>query len=234
METIRIGIEGIEKLFIDGLPRKSNLLVYGKPGCGKTLFGLEFIYRGIRDFEECGVYVTFDQTREKIVMQCEKFGWDIQRYISKGKVSILSFAVDKLDREVINKIMSEVQKIKAKRLVIDTITLLALSKYEDKYTFMVKDKVMVSSSIEQFIYSVITTLNSLNTTNMYLAFSSEDENTTQDKISEYLCDGIINLRIRKMGKAFIRTIEIMKMRRSNHLSGIHNFCISEKGIVVEG
>ncbi|MCM2325085.1 MAG: hypothetical protein NDI94_01360 [Candidatus Woesearchaeota archaeon] len=233
METIKLGINGIDKLFIDGLPRKSNLLVYGKPGCGKTLFGLEFIYHGVDDFNENGVYVTFDQSRENILQQCRKFGWDIEKHMKKGKVSVLSFAIDKLDREVLNKIISEIRKTRARRLVIDTITLLALSKYEDKYTFLIKDKVVVSNSIQQFIYSVITTLNCLDTTNMYLAFSSDDESATQDGISEYLCDGIINLRIRKMGKAFIRTIEIMKMRRSNHLSGIHNFSITDKGMIVE-
>ena len=70
-------------------------------------------------------------------------------------------------------------------------------------------------------------------TTLFITSSSDNEHSTQDGISEYICDGIINLRVRKMGKAYLRTIEIMKMRSSKVMGGIHGFKITDNGIIVE-
>jgi circadian clock protein KaiC len=56
--VIQTGIEGLDSLFFGGIPSANTILVQGAAGCGKTLFGLEFIYRGITLFHEPGIIVT--------------------------------------------------------------------------------------------------------------------------------------------------------------------------------
>jgi circadian clock protein KaiC len=49
-EVIRTGIAGFDKILLGGIPRGNVVLVQGATDTGKTLFGMEFIYRGITEF----------------------------------------------------------------------------------------------------------------------------------------------------------------------------------------
>ena len=49
---IRTGIKGLDEILQGGIPRANTILVEGETGSGKTLFGMEFIYRGITEFDE--------------------------------------------------------------------------------------------------------------------------------------------------------------------------------------
>jgi len=40
------GISGLDEITMGGLPKGRPSLICGGPGCGKTLFALEFIVRG--------------------------------------------------------------------------------------------------------------------------------------------------------------------------------------------
>ena len=49
LEKVPSGIKGLDDITLGGLPRGRPALVSGGPGCGKTLFAMEFIARGISD-----------------------------------------------------------------------------------------------------------------------------------------------------------------------------------------
>ena len=46
------GIEALDEITGGGLPTGRPTLVAGGPGCGKTMFGAEFIVRGATQFGE--------------------------------------------------------------------------------------------------------------------------------------------------------------------------------------
>ena len=48
----KTGIKGLDSILLGGIPRANVILVQGVTGSGKTLMGLEFIYRGITEFNE--------------------------------------------------------------------------------------------------------------------------------------------------------------------------------------
>src|SRR5260221_447869 len=54
---VRFGIRGLDDLLLGGVPRHNVILVKGSVGSGKTLLGVEFIYRGITEFNEPGIIV---------------------------------------------------------------------------------------------------------------------------------------------------------------------------------
>ena len=88
MVSTKSGIVGFDELFEEGIPKGSNILVFGKPGSGKTILALEFLYKGAALYNEPGVLVSFEHSEKLIVEQCEKFGWDIKKYIKSGKIKI--------------------------------------------------------------------------------------------------------------------------------------------------
>src|SRR6476620_9163286 len=55
------GIAGFDEITLGGLPRGRPTLICGGAGCGKTLFGIEFLARGAQDFGEPGVCISFEE-----------------------------------------------------------------------------------------------------------------------------------------------------------------------------
>ena len=54
---MQTGIAGLDAILGGGIPRGNVVLITGGPGSGKTSLGVEFVYRGARDFDEPGMIV---------------------------------------------------------------------------------------------------------------------------------------------------------------------------------
>lgn len=73
----RTGIKGFDEITHGGLPRGRTTLLVGGPGSGKTIFALGFLAHGAQHCREPGIFVAFEETPERIVDNCENFGWDL-------------------------------------------------------------------------------------------------------------------------------------------------------------
>lgn len=123
LDFLEIGITGMEGLLPDGVPRGTLNLLSGKCGTGKTTFAMRYIYYGAKEKNENGVYITFEDDPEELVNNMELRGWGIRDLITKKKISIIKPELSKFD--TLKKLIEdEVDKIGAKRLVIDSFTLL--------------------------------------------------------------------------------------------------------------
>jgi len=71
------GITGFDEMTGGGLPRGRSTLLSGGPGSGKTIFALQFLVSGARDFKEPGIFVAFEETPKRVISNCEGFGWDV-------------------------------------------------------------------------------------------------------------------------------------------------------------
>src|SRR5690242_4428312 len=64
-------------IFLGGILKGNVILVEGAAGEGKTLMGLEFIYRGITEHDEPGIIVVFETSPLKLVRDAAGFGWNL-------------------------------------------------------------------------------------------------------------------------------------------------------------
>ena len=71
------GIAGFDELTGGGLPVGRTTLLLGGPGSGKTIFALGFLAHGSRKFDEPGVFVAFEETAERILVNARGFSWDL-------------------------------------------------------------------------------------------------------------------------------------------------------------
>ena len=69
---IQMGISGLDVILRGGIPEGNVILLEGAAGTGKTLFGIEFIYRGAVNYDEPGIIVTFEVAPHKLIRDAAK------------------------------------------------------------------------------------------------------------------------------------------------------------------
>src|SRR3954454_23937311 len=82
------GITGLDEITQGGLPRGRATLVCGGAGCGKSLLGIEFLVRGITEFNEPGVLMTFEEPIESVAQNVASLGFDIPALIAARKLAV--------------------------------------------------------------------------------------------------------------------------------------------------
>ena len=100
MEAVKTGIGGFDPLFTSGgYPRGNTILVIGGPGSGKSIFSMQFICKGAMEEGETGIYVTFDETPEKMRRHMKAFGWDLGALEEEKKIIIIDAASSRAGEE---------------------------------------------------------------------------------------------------------------------------------------
>nr|WP_274378058.1 ATPase domain-containing protein [Halalkalicoccus jeotgali] len=76
VELTATGIEGLDSILNGGLVSQSTVLVSGNPGTGKTILGIQYLYYGVREFDEPGIYLTLEEDEADIRAAAESIGFD--------------------------------------------------------------------------------------------------------------------------------------------------------------
>src|SRR5512140_955951 len=82
------GIPGLDEITFGGFPTGRPTLVCGAAGCGKTLLGLEFLVRGATQFDEPGVFMSFEESAEELAENVRSLGFDLNELEAKKKIAI--------------------------------------------------------------------------------------------------------------------------------------------------
>jgi KaiC/GvpD/RAD55 family RecA-like ATPase len=239
------GIPGFDELVEGGFPKSSSTLICGGPGCGKTIFCMQYLINGATQFNEKGLYVTFEQRASDLRRQAKQFGWDIEDLEYKGMIHIISLPVEKITMKTIQEIQKIVKRDNIKRLVIDSLSTLIINApiYTSPSELAVQDVVgenIVFSPpiigdyiVKRFVYGFIEQLRSFNTTNLLISEASQSgEYITRDSLSEFVCDGVVLISFESLGGEFSRSLIVRKMRATKNDEDIHPLEIGKKGIVV--
>lgn len=128
LQRISTGIPGLDKLIEGGFKAGSINLVCGGAGSGKTTFGVQFLIEGIKR-GEAGVYITFEEKRQKLYDDMLEFGWDLEKYERLGLFRFLEYTPEQIKRVLVEgggTIDAIITQLRARRLVIDSITSFAL------------------------------------------------------------------------------------------------------------
>ena len=86
------GIGGFDDLSHDGLPRGRTSLLIGGPGAGKTVFALQSLVNGIRQRQESGIFVAFEETPRQIIANGATFDWGLAT-LAKNKLFFLNACI---------------------------------------------------------------------------------------------------------------------------------------------
>jgi circadian clock protein KaiC len=124
------GIQGLDEVTGGGLPKGRPTLVCGNAGCGKTLFAMEFIVRGATQFNEPGVFMSFEETEKELSTNVASLGFDLDDLVAKKMIILDHVHVERSEIEETGQYNLEglfvrlnysIDSIGAKRVVLDTI-----------------------------------------------------------------------------------------------------------------
>lgn len=217
-KRVSTGTPAIDKL-VGGFKEKSVNLIIGGTGSGKTIMAMQFLVEGARKGEH-GIYITFEEKKEKIYDDMNSFGWDLEKYEKEGKLEFLEYTpeqVRKIVTEGGGEIETIIEKMKAKRIVIDSMTSFALL-YKDE---------LARKEAALFLFELINTWDCT-----ALLTSQAIEGIKMSSEIEFEVDSLIVLYHSKIKGTRHRGLEILKMRGTKIPMKTFPFEITDKGIIV--
>jgi len=215
------GVPGFDKLIGGGFKEKSINLLVGGPGSGKTIFAIMFLMEGLKN-REAGLYVTFEEKKDKLYEDVKGFGWDLDKYEKEGKFYYLEYTPEQVKKVLIEgggTIDSIITRLKAKRIVIDSITSFALLYKEE----------LAKKEAALALFEMI------NKWGCTAVLTSQDTSMHRVEISstvEFEVDSIIIIYHEKIKGIRIRALEILKMRGTKTPCETYAIKIDKTGLSV--
>ncbi len=236
MKRLKSGIPGLDDLIEGGFPEGRSVLLSGGCGTGKTIFGMQYIFKGARDYNDPGIYVSFDERPELLRQDMLRFGWDLRKLESQNMIQIIDGSVAKIglpsDEEFslpmsgfdIDKLLLEIlrssRRIGARRIVIDSIPAMGLNYDNEKD---IRDAILKLSFL----------LAKMGLTSILITETNRENKYSKYGIEEFVVDGVIALHYLGLGTRTNRSLHIRKLRSTKHSENIHPLEITtENGIVV--
>lgn len=224
-QRVKTGIENLDKMLGGGFHPGTIAVVKGAPGTGKSCLGIEFLARGIEQFGEPGLYVTFEHFPQQLYRDAASIGFDFKRYEKDGKLRVelvsprLFISQLKESGGAFDQLMVE---HKVQRIVVDSINHLAEEERDHK-------------AFRAFLYSFVNGLRRFNATTL---ITQEDAailggvTATEFGLS-FMVDALIQLRFVEIESDFRRALLVVKQRASKHDTKIREFQITSKGVQIE-
>jgi len=221
------GIAGLDEITNGGLPRGRPTLVCGGAGCGKTLLAMEFLVRGALQYDEPGVFVSFEETPEELVTNARSLGFDLQQlsarrrllldYVRLERAALIESGEYDLEGLFV-RLGHAIDTIGAKRVVLDTIERL----------FSGLSNVFVLRGELDRLFQWLKTKR----VTAIVTGEREGERLTRHGLEEYVSDCVIVLDQRVMEQSATRRLRILKYRGSAHGGNEMPFLIDDHGVSV--
>jgi len=221
------GISGLDEITNGGFPKGRPVLICGSAGCGKTLFAAQFLVKGIIDYNEPGVFMSFEESASDLTQNFKSLGFDFEKLRAEKKLHIDHVRIERSEIEETGEYDLEglfirlnyaIDTVGAKRVVLDTIESL-FSGMENMALLRSEIRRLFTWLKEKGVTAVITG-------------ERGDRSLTRQGLEEYISDCVILLDFRVIEQIATRRLRIVKYRGSTHGTNEYPFLIDEKGISV--
>jgi circadian clock protein KaiC len=226
LERLATGIPGFDQIAGGGLPVGRNTLVTGSAGAGKTVFAVQFLVEGIRQFGQPGVFVTLGEEPDDIRRDAASLGYDLAafeqdgswRFVDASPTGDEDVVVGRFDFSGLTaRILAAVREVAASRVAIDSVSS-AFTRFSDE------------TAVRWALHGLLSALKQAGVTAVLTAEGRDDElSRIHLQVGEHAADSIVQLGNRSVGDRRRRTIEIVKLRGGRHRSGAYPFTVRPVG-----
>jgi circadian clock protein KaiC len=220
------GIKGFDQITEGGIPKNRTTLITGGAGSGKTLFGMDFLVGGALQFNEPGIFMSFEETEEELYEDVASLNLDLRALVSQKKLHVEHVILERKDVQqsdfnlegIFVRLEHAIDSIGAKRVVLDSVeslfagvTDLGILRVELKRLFrwlkLRKVTTIITGEPGPGVY-------------------------TRHGLEEYLSDCMIFLDNRVSEQLSVRRIRVVKYRGSSHGTNEYPFVIDANGLSV--
>jgi circadian clock protein KaiC len=226
LTKVATGINGFDEITGGGLPEGRPTLVCGGPGCGKTLFALQFLIHGALKGAH-GVFVTFEETDEDLRKNAASLGYDLPALIAQRRLAVEYIHVERAEIEetgeydlegLFIRLDQALRSTRARRIVLDTIESL-FAGLSNAGVLRAELRRLFAWLKDRGITAVITGERGTDT-------------LTRQGLEEYVSDCVIFLDHRVTDQISTRRLRVVKYRGSSHGTNEYPFLIDRHGIAV--
>ena len=227
LEKARTGIAGFDEVTNGGVPKGRPTIVCGGPGCGKTMFALEFLVRGATEYNEPGVLMTFEETSEEMARNVASLGFDLEGLAARKKLVLEYVRIEpaeihetgEYDLEgLFIRLQHAVNKIGAKRVVLDTVEAI-FSGFANTGLLRAEIRRLFRWLKDRGLTTIVTA-------------EKGDGSLTRYGLEEYVSDCVIFLDHRITEQISTRRMRVVKYRGASHIADEIPFLIDERGFSV--
>jgi len=212
------GIAGLDEVLEGGYPISSLIMLSGKCGTGRTTFGLQFLMEGAKNGEK-GVFVTLEKEPHEVMAHATGYTWDAKKHFEKKMVTIVKPDMHRFD-SFKKALEEEIYRTGAKRLVIDSFSLISAYFHEDPYD--VRRSIADLARMVRRLDCTALVIEDILEGSTYLSYTG---------YKEFVVGGVVVLDIvKKDASTFARTLYVRKMAGTNHSLKLIPFEISSDGI----
>ena len=221
------GIKGFDEITEGGIPRNRITLLSGSTGTGKTLLGIDFLINGATEYDERGVFMSFEENDDELFEDVASLNFDLQSLVAEKKILLEYVLLERRDVQSAGEFNLEglfvrlelaIDSIGAKRVVLDSIDSLfagvtdfGILRLEIKRLFRwLKNKkvtALITGETTQGTY-------------------------TRHGLEAYVSDCIIFVDNRVREQISTRRMRVIKYRGSNHGTNEYPFVIDKDGLSV--
>jgi circadian clock protein KaiC len=221
------GISGLDDITLGGLPRGRPTLVCGSAGCGKTLFGMEFLLRGVQDHGENGAFIAFEETPQDLAQNVRSLGFDLDKLVAENRIAVDYIHVDPQEihetgdydlEGLFLRLGLAIDSVGATRVVLATLEAL-FSGFNNQAVLRAELRRLFRWLKDRGVTAVITG-------------ERGDGALTRQGLEEYVSDCVILLDHRVHDHVSTRRLRIVKYRGTTHGTNEYPFLIDETGISV--
>src|SRR5579863_5298620 len=221
------GIVGLDQITGGGLPKGRPTLACGAAGCGKTMLAMEFLVHGAMEFNEPGVFMSFEETDKELTENVASMGFDLPGLCARKKLFLDYVRVERSEIEesgeydlegLFIRLQCAIESVGAKRVVLDTIEAL-FSGFADDNILRAELRRLFRWLKEKGVTAVITA-------------ETGNGTLTRQGIEEYVADCVILLDHRVEEQSSIRRLRVIKYRGTLHGTSEYPFLIGENGFSV--
>lgn len=223
---------------VEGQMPPSSLLLMGPSGIGKTIFAKQFLYNGLVS-GEAGVYLSTDETPERVQESMKSFGFNTETYVNNGTFSVVDcyswkiggkssskyYVSNPADLAVVSgTIDSARQGLKNTRFVLDSMTGL-MTICSHNLTFFSK-----------FLQVIVAKTRAMGGNALFLAAPEAHDPLFISYLRE-IFDGTLEMKMETekgaSGEEIKRLLRLFSLKGAKHKTHWMPFEITDRGIVVK-
>jgi circadian clock protein KaiC len=224
LEKSPTGIRGFDEITFGGLPKNRPTVLVGACGTGKTFISMEYVIKGVTQFNEPGVFLTFEEKSEELCLNVASLGHDLKSLVNRNKIYLEHLNVANNEIHEIGKYNIEglfvmldtaIRKVDARRIVLDSFDTLFAN--FDTRMLRTEFKRLFQWLKDKKVTAIITA-------------ETGDTFLTRLGLEENVADCVIELTNRITNQIGTRRIKIIKYRGSFHANNEYPFIIDNNGV----